>query len=203
VDRPFVGDEVGTLHWIASGYRFLFTHFIDPWLSTPIYLMLERFIARATDHDTWALVLPSLAAGVATVPLVAALGLRLASVRTALLAASFTAVHPYLVLYGVTIRSYSLMTAFTLAAAVALFDWMRRPSWRSGGACALCVAAALLFNANAIYQMPFFAAVFVHWLVRRRDGPRAAASLLAPMLLAAAGVALAYAPVLGQMRAVG
>lgn len=209
VDRPFVGDEVGTIGWIASGYRFLFTHFIDPWLSMPIYLMLERFLAQATGHNPWALVLPSLVASVATIPLVAALGLRLSSPRTALLAAFLAAVHPYLLLYSVIIRSYSLMVAFTLAALIGLLDWTRRPAWRSGGACAFWVALALLFNANAIYQMTFFAALFVHWALRHRSlvlsgqGVRVLGSLLVPMLSAAVGVGLAYAPVLDQMAAVG
>src|SRR5437879_5018029 len=61
INRSFVGDEAGTIHWIStSSYGFLFTHFIDPWLSMPIYLMLEKLLAELSGYSEWVLVLPSL-----------------------------------------------------------------------------------------------------------------------------------------------
>jgi 4-amino-4-deoxy-L-arabinose transferase-like glycosyltransferase len=207
LDRPFVGDEVGTLKWMASSYGFLLTHFIDPWLTMPIYIALEKLLGEVAGLQAWVLVAPSLVASVAAIPLVAALALRFASPKTAVLAALLTALHPYLMEHGVTLRSYSLTVAFTLAAAVRLVDWTSRPGWRAGSGCALWTTLALLFNANAIYQMPFFAAFVLSWAwqnrvaLSRERGWRDLGSLLVPVAAAAVAVMLAYLPVLEQMRA--
>jgi hypothetical protein len=204
--RSFDGDEVGTIKWIANGYYFLFTHFIDPWLTMPIYLMLERLLSQLTHQNAWVLVLPSLVASVATIPLVTALALRLTSAKAALLSGLLVAVNPYLLTYGVIIRSYSLMIVFTLAATLYLVDWMQSPGWRSGSACAFWVAMALLINANAVYQMPLFVVLVALWIWRRRTlgflraNVRLLASLVVPIVGSAAVLWVAYAPVLDQMR---
>jgi hypothetical protein len=69
--RPFTGDEVGTLAYLSRDYRYLLTHF-DTWLTMDYYLALAKALSEATGGARWALIAPSLVAGIAAVPLVAA-----------------------------------------------------------------------------------------------------------------------------------
>lgn len=207
--RSFAGDEVGTLTLLTQDYRHLLTHF-EGWLTMSFYLALLRLIAHSFGKNAWVLVMPSLLAGLATIPLVAALAARLTGARTALLAALLAAVNPYLVFYSVQIRSYMLLVAFTLGGTICFYDWCRQPTWRNGIGCAGCSILALLMHANALYQLVFLAVLFLIWVCRNFQTNRAlnlltrSSSIVVPMLLAVSLAAMAYLPLrrpMSELRA--
>jgi hypothetical protein len=204
--RPFVGDEVGTLRYVRESYVFLLTHFRDPWLSMNVYLAAAKALLAAAGGSTWVLVVPSIVASTAVIPATEAVALRVADATVALAAAALVATNPYLVEQGVVIRSYALELACALGALIAVLDWARAPALRAGTSTAVWLAAAVLWNANALYLVPAIALVATLPLgqplapagVRRR----AATTLAVPSLVALVVVALAYAPVAADMRAV-
>jgi hypothetical protein len=196
VGRPFMRDEVGSLLYIARDYGTLLTHF-DTWNTMNYYLVLAKALGDATSQYSWALVAPSLVAGTAAIPAIAALALRLTSSRTALLAAFFTAVNPFLVFYSVQIRSYMLLVLFCVGALVFFLDWAGSRGWRMGVACAVCSGLALLSHPNALYALAFVGVWFVLEARRSREG---LASLVAPAAVSAAVVAFAYLPLVEPMR---
>lgn len=195
--RPFTGDEVGTLVYLGRDYGYLLTHF-DTWLTMNYYLALAKALSEVTGGARWALVAPSFLAGIAVVPLVAALALRVTSRPTALVAALLASVNPYLVAFGVQIRSYMLLVAFLLGALVFFYDWAESRRWRHGVACAACAALALLLHANAIYPLGFLALLAAIALRERRTNLW---SLAIPMAVSLGAVGAAYVPLLEPMRA--
>ena len=203
VDRPFIGDEVGSLIHIQKDYRFLMTHFLEPWLTMPFYLVLLKWIASVSGNNSWAMVLPGIVAGVAVIPLVAAVGVRFAGRRAALIAAFLVALNPYLIHFSAMIRSYSLMMAFALGALIFLVDWFEAKRWRDGIGFAACAVAALLMSLNGLFFMVFLFLFFAAWAwthVRDAGAVKGLASLVVPALAAAVLLATAYVPVLDTLK---
>lgn len=96
----------------------------------PLGFVLGWFLARIGD-PVLAVRLPSLAASVASVPLVYLLGLRTVGQRAGLVAAAWFAISPFELFYGTETRAYALVTAFTLLSTLALLAALdeRRPRW--------------------------------------------------------------------------
>lgn len=195
IGRPFVGDEIGSLAILGESYSTLLTTFKGQ-LTMNAYLALMKAIQGLFGNSSWALVVPSLLAGVATIVLVAHLVRRVASEQVALISAFLTAVNPALIFYSVRIRSYMLFVAFALAAILAFYSWRERRSWSHGALCAAFSALALLAHANAVYQMAFIGVLLAVDVLRRRD---AGWSFVVPMCLAALLVIAAYLPLRGDM----
>lgn len=128
--------------------------------------------------------LPSLLAGTATVPVVLALGRRLASTGAAWLAAVAFALAPFATFYGTETRAYALATflgALALLLELRALDVPSRGRW---AAFAVAAAAALYTHYTALLVLAVPAVwAFVVFPDRRR-----------PLLLAHAVVALAYVP---------
>jgi len=201
--RTFVGDEAGSLIVLSRSYGELLTTFHDPWLSMNVYLAMLKALSGAPLLRDWVMVAPSLVAGVAMIPLTAALALRLASPRTALVAAALVAANPYLLFYSVQLRSYILLAAFALASLLFFVDWRRSPSRRNAWSCSVCGTLAVLMHANGIYFGLFLAALAALWLFEEgwpsRERLRRASGLALPVLAGAGVAALAYAPVAAEM----
>ena len=200
--RPFTGDEAGTLLCIAHDYGYLLTHF-DTWLSMNAYLVMTKALAAASGQNPWVMVAPSLVAGVAAIPVTAAVGVRLATPRTATIAAVLVAANPFLVFYGVQLRSYMAFTTACLVALVCFLDWRDRGRRGAGVGGAIAMLLAALLHANALYFAAFLGVLFLRWLAATPAGTarrRAAAALLVPGTVAAALAVAAYLPVLAPQR---
>jgi len=201
--RAFSDDEAGSLLLLSMSYGELLTTFREPWLSMSVYLAMLKALSGAPLLRDWVMVAPSLVAGVAMIPLTAALALRLASPRTALVAAALVAANPYLLFYSVQLRSYILLAAFALASLLFFVDWRRSPSRRSAWGCSVCGTLAVLMHANGIYFGLFLAALAALWLFEEgwpsRERLRRAIGLALPVLAGAGVAALAYAPVAAEM----
>lgn len=201
--RAWEGDEVGTVVNLHLDYGVLLTTFRDPWLTMNAYLALVKGLASASSNNAWVMLLPTLLAGVATIPLTAALALRLAGSDAAAGAALLAATNPFLVFYGVQLRSYMLLAAAATAALIACVDWRDTRTWRDGWRLALWAAFAVLMHANGVYLLLFLGLLIADALRRDRrawgDRVTTATSAIVPLGAALVPVALAYWPLLGDM----
>lgn len=86
----------------------------------PLYFMLVSLFTRLAGDSDFALRFPSVAFGVAAIPLLYQLSRRLLGMRVALVAALLLAVNPLQVWYSQDARMYPQMVALSLAALLAL-----------------------------------------------------------------------------------
>jgi len=97
----------------------------------PLFFWVEHLTLRALGVSEGRLRLPALAAGVAAIPLIAALGRACFDAPTGLCAAALWAVMPYPVLYSRQARPYTMMVCFLLLALRAVQRAVREPGRRA------------------------------------------------------------------------
>jgi mannosyltransferase len=150
----------------------------------PLWYLIEWVDARVLGTGEVALRLPSALAGIATVPVVWAIGEELGGRRAGLVAAALVAVNPLFVWYSQEARAYGL---FVLTAALAMLCFLRaerEPTRARMGAFAFTGALALLTHYFALFLL----IPMVLWMVRERITRRAA--LPAVGILGIVGLAL-------------
>jgi hypothetical protein len=153
--RTFIGDEVATLPLLKQSATYLLTHFTVH-LTMNYFILVEKWVAWLCGATDWRLTLLPLTAAVAIIPLTASLALKFTgSTRTALIAASLAAFNPYLIYWGLLIRSYSVLVALSLLAMNECFHWSGRRDWWSGVRCATVVLFLLLAHINGAYTVAF------------------------------------------------
>ena len=154
--RTFIGDEVATLPLLKQSTAYLLTHFTVH-LTMNYFILVEKWVAWLSGGATdWRLTLLPLTAAVAIIPLTASLALKFTgSTRTALIAASLAAFNPYLIYWGLLIRSYSVLVALSLLAINEFFHWYWRKYWWSGIRCATIVLFLLLAHITGVYPIAF------------------------------------------------
>lgn len=164
--RDFSGvvETVSTTAEISPPFGFLLS-----WLTTRIDLTPE--LIR----------LPALIAGIASILLVYAIGVRSAGRSPALLAAALTTFSPFMIFYSAEARGYGVMMALVLASTLALLlaidDGRRR--WWVAYAVFVCLAAYTHYTSVFVLATQFSWAFWAHpsarrWLV----GASAMAALL-------------------------
>lgn len=67
-DKPFLGDEVGTLIYIKKDIPFLLSHFAT-WLTMNYFLVAEKLVSGLLGENALGLELIPLSAGIMTIPL--------------------------------------------------------------------------------------------------------------------------------------
>ena len=197
--RSFGGDEAGSIDALRMSYHDLLTRF-GGWQTMNFYLAGLKWLAGHVGGNSWILVLPSLIAGVALIPLSAGLARRMVSGRTALVAAWLVAINPFLITFSVTIRSYAILAALTTGAVVVWLAWCDRPRWSVGWLCALLLALALVAHLNGGYCIGVLGILTVarlwrwHGAMPLREVARRAATLGVPTVLLVSAVGAAYYP---------
>src|SRR5262245_1338767 len=147
--RSWQGDELGSYLAFRADYRHLLTYF-GGWQTMNFYLAALKAIYSVRGGANWLLVLPGLAAGMLLVLIVAGIVRAVGGSRsTALIAALLTSVNPFLLEYGVTIRSYIFLATFSAAMVWALLRWKATGGWRDGVLCGVSGGLALLAHLNA------------------------------------------------------
>ena len=144
----------------------------------PLHFLLAWAVAHA-GLGLGALRLVSAAFALASLPLVALLGLRLAGRRAALLAAAFSAASWIFLFHGVYGRMYSLFLFLSLLSYLALLRALDRGGWSWAG----WAAAILLTVAAHPYGALVLASQGAYVLVARRDRLRPAAAAGAAVLV--------------------
>jgi hypothetical protein len=186
LDQNLWGDEMwgyfgatsagvgGMLDWVRS----------DQEITPPLFTALAWLSGKAFGDGATALRLPSLLAGIATIPLVYAIGVRTVGRGAALVAATLAALSPFLAWYSIELRAYSLTIMLTAAATLSLLVALqgRRVWWWV--AYGLLACAAMYTHYTAIYVLVAGAV----WALAFHPESRR------PLLLAAAGAAVLYIP---------
>ncbi len=153
----------GMLDWVRS----------DQEITPPLYTALAWLSAKLGDPTTL-IRLPSVLAGIATIPLVYALALRCFGRAVAMTAATLAALSPFLAYYSVEARAYglavALVSASTLSMLIASERVRSRGWWIAYGAFA---CAAMYTHYTAVYVL----AAQLAWLLWFRPEARRAAIL--------------------------
>jgi 4-amino-4-deoxy-L-arabinose transferase-like glycosyltransferase len=161
----------------------------------PLYCLLLHLWTRIAGDSEWALRLPSVLAGAATVPALAWLARRWLGRETAVWAAWLAALSPFLVWYSQEARNYALLMLCTVLASGALIGLTRAPRVRTMLGYAVASAAALLSNLSYALLVP---AHLVWWWKRTGGGGHTLRWALVAGLLVVLAV-LPWAPRVSQV----
>ena len=161
----------------------------DEEITPPLFTLLAWLAGRLGDAAA-VLRIPSLAAGILTVPLVYGIGRQAVGRNVGLLAALLTALSPFLIWQSVELRAYSLAVMLVAASTLALLLAVDRRGWGWWLAYAVFSCAAMYTHYTAVYVL---AAQAVWALVAHRD-------LIVRILAANAAAALLFVPWLPGLR---
>jgi mannosyltransferase len=150
----------------------------------PLWYLLAFLDVRLFGDGALALRLPSALAGIATVPVVWAIGNALSGRRAALIGAAIVAVNPLFIWYSQEARAYGLFVFFAALAMLCFVRLLREPSTTRAAWFALSGALALLTHYFAVFLL----IPMVLLLLRDRSARRA--ELPAVAALAVVGLAL-------------
>ena len=118
----------------------------------PLFYLVERLFAVASSSPEMLRVLPVLA-GVAAIPIIAALGRRVAGDAGGIWAAVIGAIAPALVVSSLDARMYMLATTLVLASTLCLLRALERPSalrWALYATCAILAVYTVYFALFAV-----------------------------------------------------
>jgi len=134
--------------------------------------------------------LPALVAGIVSIPLVYAVGVRTVGRSAALLAAALTTLSPFMIFYSAEARGYGVLMALvllsTLALLLAVEDGRRR--WWVAYGVFVCLAAYTHYTGVFVLAAQFGWAFWVHSRARR------------PLLIATSVAVLLYLPWLPSLK---
>jgi 4-amino-4-deoxy-L-arabinose transferase-like glycosyltransferase len=188
-EQGFWYDEAFTpVHVLHAGLGATLKSLVHSENTPPLWYLLAWADARVLGDGALALRLPSALAGIATVPVVWAIGSELSGRRAALIGAALVAVNPLFVWYSQEARAYGLFVFFAALAMLCFARLLRGPSGRRAAAFALSGALALLTH----YFAAFLLVPMALWLWRERAARRAAL----PAIGALALVGLALLPLI-------
>lgn len=186
--QSMLGDELAT-YWIVSTNDFggvISTVESDAEISPPLSFLLS-WLAVRIDLVPELLRLPSLLAGLATIPLVYLLGLRTVGRGPALLGAAFTTLSPFMIYYSAEARGYALMMALVTASTLSMLLAVDQRRARWWVAYAVATAGAVYTH----YTCVFLLAVQLLWLLWTHPEARR------PALISTAAAAAGFLPWLG------
>lgn len=187
--QSFWYDEAFTpVHVLHSGLWATLRSVVHTENTPPLWYVIAWLDARVLGDGALALRLPSALAGVATVPVVWAIGRELAGRRGALFAAAFVAVNPLFVWYSQEARAYALFVFFSALAMLCFVRAERAPTGARMAAFALSGSLALLTHYFAVFLL----IPMVLWLLRERAARRAALPAIAALTV----VGLALLPLI-------
>jgi hypothetical protein len=153
-------------------------------ITPPLFFFIAWAFQKLGDPLVW-LRVPSLLAGVATVPLVYVLGIRTVGRRSAaVIGAGLFALSPLATFYATEARAYSLMVLLVVLSTLALLRALDTNDARWWTALAIAIAAALYTHYTCIFVL----ATQAGWaLFTRRDRIR-------PLLIAHGAALAAFLP---------
>jgi hypothetical protein len=158
-------------------------------ISPPLGFVLSWLTTRI-GHSPELVRLPALVAGIGSIPLVYAVGVRTVGRAAALLAAALTTLSPFMIYYSAEARGYGVLMALVLLSTLALLRALedgRRRWWVAYGAC-VCLAAYTHYTSVFVLAVQLGWAFWVHPRARR------------PLLLATSVAALLYLPWLPSLK---
>jgi hypothetical protein len=191
-DQSVFGDELAT-YWIVSTNDLagvVETVHGDAEITPPLYFVLA-WAATQIDFTPELLRAPSLVAGTAAIPLIYLVGIRTVGRGAAVVAATLTALAPFMIFYSAEARGYQLAVVLVLLSTLALLtavDGGRARLWIAYGACS-CAAV------YTHYTVVFALGAQLLWVMWAHPEAHRAA------LLANAAAVVAFLPWLGGLTA--
>jgi 4-amino-4-deoxy-L-arabinose transferase-like glycosyltransferase len=185
LDQTLYGDEYFTHSIVTRGglgdvWHLVYTTSITP----PFHYALAWLSVQLGGDSTILVRLPSLVLGTALIPLVYALGARVASVRAGLIAAGLIALGSFSVWYADEARAYATMMFLLALGAYGLLRAVRGDGARWWALWAVASCLALWSHYTALFVVLGMAG----WVVLAHPERRRAA------LVAATGIAAGFAP---------
>jgi hypothetical protein len=178
-------DELST-RWMVAGrdlWDVIGTVHTDAEITPPLYFALA-WLTTLPDMSAGLLRAPALIAGVATMPVVFAIGLRTVGRHAALVATALVALSPFLIFYSADARAYSLVVLMTALSTLAMLVALERRSTRWWVLYAACSCLAVYSHYTAVFLL----AGQLAWLLAFH------ASARRPALVANAAAAVAFLP---------
>lgn len=169
--QPLFADELST-YWIVTGTTLahvVSTVFSDAEISPPLFFVAS-WLSSQLGHGPEFIRLPSLLAGIATIPLTYLLGCRIADRATGLAAAALTTLSPFMIYYSADARGYALMM---FAAALSTFAMLSavdsgRVRWWVVYAAATCLEVYTHYTGVFVLGAQFLWLLWAHPDARRR-----------------------------------
>jgi hypothetical protein len=168
VTRGLWVDEAISVQQAGLPFGTMLERLADGDVHPPLHAALLWVTVRVLGDGELAVRLPSIAAGVALVPLLYATGRELFDRRTGFVAAALGAVSPLAVWYSQEARMYSLYMLFALAAVWAQARVLRRGGTGDWALYGIATAALLWTQYFAVLQVAAQQVVFAVALWRRR-----------------------------------
>lgn len=140
-DQSLFADELST-YWIVTGRGLgsvLSTVYSHAEISPPAFFVASWLTTQLGDGPEFVR-LPSLIAGIATIPLIYLLGLRLVDRATGTVAAALTTFSPFMIYYSADARGYALMMFLVALSTFTMLNAAdsRRVHWWVAYAIATC-----------------------------------------------------------------
>lgn len=204
-DRPFLGDESGTLFYMRESAGYILSHY-GTWLSMNYFILLEKGVASLFGTGAWTLTAVSLLAGIAAIPLTVQLALKFCAPRTALVAGALAAGNPFLINYSPVIRSYSLVVVFAIWSLLAFFRWHRWKGWGGGIHCATVLTLLCLLHLIGIYTWVLIGVLLLMELGKAARAGRAkvwlgeSVTLTVPLAVGLLALVLAYSAIYPELK---
>lgn len=190
-DDALAGDELSTyfdVHGHGLGRMIAIIH-SDQEQTPPLYFVVAWLTAKL-GGGSQLLRLPSMAAGLASIPLVYALGARTVGRAAALVAAALVALSPFLIFYSTEARCYALLMFLGLLSTHALVCALQTGRRRWWALYALASCAAMYTHYTGLFLLAG-QALWTLWA--HREAWR-------PLVGANAAAAVAYLPWLNGYR---
>ena len=176
------GDELSTFFIIdGHGLREALSIVRGPQEATPPLYFVLAWLFQQMGSSLDLLRVPSLIAGVATIPLTYLLGARTVGRGPGLVGAALVALSPLMIFYSTEARAYALEAFLVLCSTLVLVAALRRPSLWRWALYAVLIALAMYTHYTAVFVLAAQTGwALVAWKDRRRD---LALSLLAAVIL--------------------
>jgi mannosyltransferase len=183
--QSLFADELSTW-WIVSTHGLggvVSTVHSDAEITPPLYFVLAWLTTRL-DLTPELLRLPSLVAGVATVPLTYLLGARTVGRPVGLVGATLVALSPFMLFYSTEARGYALAVALVLCSTLALLAAVESGRGRWWVLYVVCSCAAVLTHYTTVFAL----AAQLAWALWAHPKARR------PALMANAAAAVGFLP---------
>ncbi|HEY1449335.1 MAG TPA: glycosyltransferase family 39 protein [Solirubrobacteraceae bacterium] len=169
-EQSFWYDEAFTpVHVLHNGLGATLHSIVHSENTPPLWYVLAWVDVRLFGDGALALRLPSALAGIATVPVVWAIGSELAGRRTALIVAALVAVNPLFAWYSQEARAYGLFVLFSALAMLCFVRLLHEPTRNRALAFALSGALALLTHYFAVFLLLPMALLLLREKASRRS----------------------------------
>ena len=191
--QSIYGDELSTFFIVTGSTLGHVLHQLEDARSVdlnPPLFFAAAWLAERFGESAELLRLPSLLAGVATIPLTCLLGLWTVGRRAGLVGAALVALSPFMIFYSTEARSFALLILLGLLSTLALLRAIETGGGWWWAAYAVCSCAAAYTNYTAVFLLAAQAA-WALWAA-----PRARVWVLGANLAAA----LAYLPAADRDR---